>query len=183
MTKQILIFFVCIFGGFCITSISAQNIEVSGVVTDTQKEPIPGANVLVKGTTTGTFTDIDGRFSIMTAPDAVLDFSSIGFLDKSVKVGGKSVLDVILENDTESIEETVVIAYGTANKASITAALSSVKTDELLTSPATSVTNMLAGNIPGVSAVQTSGQPGKDAATDALRLKLQIGRASCRERV
>ena len=169
MTKQILIFFVCIFGGFCITSISAQNIEVSGVVTDTQKEPIPGANVLVKGTTTGTFTDIDGRFSIMTAPDAVLDFSSIGFLDKSVKVGGKSVLDVILENDTESIEETVVIAYGTANKASITGALSSVKTDELLKSPATSVTNMLAGNIPGVSAVQTSGQPGKDAATIYIR--------------
>ena len=169
MTKQILVFFVCLLGGFCITGISAQTLEVKGTVTDALKEPIPGANVLVRGTTVGTFTDIDGHFSIMTTPDAVLDISSLGFLDKSIKVDGRTVLDVILENDTESIEETVVIAYGTASKATVTGALSSVQTDDLLKSPATSVTNMLAGSLPGVAAVQTSGQPGKDAATIYIR--------------
>lgn len=169
MTKQILVFLVCLLGGFCSAGISAQTLEVRGTVTDRQNEPIPGTNVLVRGTTVGTFTDIDGHFSIVTAPDAVLDFSSLGFLDKSVKINGNAYLDVVLENDMESIEETVVIAYGTASKASVTGALSSVKTDDLLKSPVTSVTNMLAGSLPGVSAVQTSGQPGRDAATIYIR--------------
>lgn len=169
MTKQILVFILCLLGCVCGVGTYAQTLEVSGVVTDSRKEPIPGTNVLVMGTTVGTFTDVDGRYTIKVAQDAVLEFSSLGFLDKSVKVGGKTVLDVILDNDTESIQETVVIAYGTASKASVTGALASVQTDELLKSPATSVTNMLAGNLPGVSAVQTSGQPGKDAATIYIR--------------
>jgi len=169
MTKQILVFLSFLLGGFCIPCISAQNIEVKGQVTDNRMEPIPGANVLIKGTTVGTFADIDGYYTIETAPDAELEFSSIGFLTRSVKVNGQAVLDVILESDTESIEETVVIAYGTRSKATVTGALSSVGTEELLKSPATSVTNMLAGSLPGVSAVQTSGQPGKDAATIYIR--------------
>ena len=169
MTKQLIVFIACLLGGFCSTGIYAQTLDVTGTVTDNLLEPIPGANVLIKGTTVGTFTDIDGNYAIMTAPDAVLEFSSLGFLNRSIKVNGKAVLDVILESDTESIEETVVIAYGTKSKASITGALSSVETKQLLKSPATSVTNMLAGSLPGVSAVQTSGQPGKDAATIYIR--------------
>ena len=98
MTKQILVFLVCLLGGFCSAGISAQTLEVRGTVTDRQNEPIPGTNVLVRGTTVGTFTDIDGHFSIVTAPDAVLEFSSIGFLDKSVKINGNAYLDVVLEN-------------------------------------------------------------------------------------
>ena len=125
MTKKLIVFIACLLGGFCSTGIYAQTIEVTGTVTDKLLEPIPGANVLIKGTTVGTFTDIDGNYAIMTAPDAVLEFSSLGFLNRSIKVNGKAVLDVILESDTESIEETVVIAYGTKSKASITGALSS----------------------------------------------------------
>ena len=169
MTKQLLVFFVCLLGGICSTGISAQNIEVRGKVTDDRMEPIPGANVMIQGTTVGTFTDIDGNYAIMTDPEAVLEISSIGFMDRSVNVSGRTVLDVVLESDTESIEETVVIAYGTKSKATITGAMSSVGTEELLKSPAVSVTNMLAGSLPGVSAVQTSGQPGKDAATIYIR--------------
>ena len=169
MTKQLLVFFVCLLGGICSTGISAQNIEVRGKVTDDRMEPIPGANVMIQGTTVGTFTDIDGNYAIMTDPEAVLEISSIGFMDRSVNVSGRTVLDVVLESDMESIEETVVIAYGTKSKATITGAMSSVGTEELLKSPAVSVTNMLAGNLPGVSAVQTSGQPGKDAATIYIR--------------
>ena len=169
MTKQILVYFLCLFGCVCGVGTYAQTLEVRGIVTDSSKEPIPGTNVLVRGTTVGTFTDIDGQFTITVAPDAVLEFSSLGFLDSSVKVSGRTFLEVILESDSESIQETVVIAYGTANKATVTGALSSVQTDDLLQSPTVSVTNMLAGNIPGVSAVQRSGQPGKDAATIYIR--------------
>ena len=169
MIKQLLVFIVCLFGGLGLTGISAQNIEVKGKVTDNRMEPIPGANVMIQGPTVGTFTDIDGNYAIMTDAKSVLEFSSIGFMDRSINVSGRSVLDVVLESDTESIEETVVIAYGTKTKATITGALSSVGTEDLLKSPATSVTNMLAGSLPGVSAVQTSGQPGKDAATLYIR--------------
>ena len=166
MIERLLFFFALILGSI---GTYAQTMEVRGRVTDDRMEPIPGVNVLIKGSTAGTFTDVDGNYTIMTVPDAVLKFSSLGFLDKSVKVGGRTVLDVVLSGDTESLEETVVIAYGTRSKASVTGALASVGTEELLKSPAVSVTNMLAGNIPGVSAVQTSGQPGKDAATLYIR--------------
>lgn len=166
MIERLLFFFALILGSI---GTYAQTMEVRGRVTDDRMEPIPGVNVLIKGSTAGTFTDVDGNYTIMTVPDAVLKFSSLGFLDNSVKVGGRTVLDVVLSGDTESLEETVVIAYGTRSKASVTGALASVGTEELLKSPAVSVTNMLAGNIPGVSAVQTSGQPGKDAATLYIR--------------
>lgn len=169
MTKHIIVFIVCLLGGVFCWDIHAQSIVVTGTVTDEMMEPIPGTNVLVKGTAVGTFTDIDGNYSITTTSDAELVFSSLGFTDRSIKVNGMAVIDVILQTDSESIEETVVIAYGTQAKATVTGALTSVGTQELLKSPATSVTNMLAGTMPGVSAVQTSGQPGKDAASIYIR--------------
>lgn len=170
MRKQLMAFFAYVsVSCFCVPSLMGQSLMVRGVVTDEAREPVPGANVLVSGTVSGTFTDVDGRYSIDVAPDAVLEFSAIGFVDKSVRVGGKAVHDVILESDSESLEETVVIAYGTKSKTSVTGALSSVQTEDLLKSPAASVTNMLAGAMPGVSAVQTSGQPGRDAAKIYIR--------------
>ena len=148
---------------------SAQTLEVSGFVSDIYGEPIPGVNVLAKGTAAGTFTDIDGNYSLETSASAVLEFSALGFKTVQEKVAGRSVINVSMKNDTESLEETVVVAYGTASKASITGALSSVTTEDLLKSPAASVTNMLAGSVPGVASVQSSGQPGKDAATIYIR--------------
>jgi len=169
MKRKFKIFLACLSGCLCVPLLSAQTLTVTGVVTDNMKEPIPGVNIMVKGTTTGTFTDIDGNYVIETDATAVLEFSALGFLNKTVDVNGRSKIDVILESDTETLEETVVIAYGTQKKATITGALSSVDTEDLLKSPATSVTNMLAGSMPGVSAVQTTGQPGKDAATIYIR--------------
>ena len=156
---------------FCLSLqfLHAQRITVKGTVTDKYSEPVPVANVQVKGTSTGTFTDIDGNFEIVVDANAALVFSSIGFKDKEVQVKGLAVLNVILEDDSESLEETVVIAYGTKSKATITGALSSVQTEDLIKSPVSSVTNMLAGNIPGVASVQSSGQPGKDAAAIYIR--------------
>lgn len=166
MKKQLLVFLLCCLSILCL---SAQDFTVKGVVTDNQGEPIPGANVMVKGTTTGTFTDIDGNFVLETEPAAVLEISSIGFQTKTVAVNGKAIIEVILESDSESLEETVVIAYGTKSKATITGALSSVDTEDLMKSPTASVTNMLAGSMPGVASVQSSGQPGKDAAAIYIR--------------
>lgn len=167
--KQLKIFLVCMISCFCVHTLTAQTLAVRGVVTDSYAVPIPGVNVMVKGTVTGTFTDVDGNYAITTDAKSVLEFSSLGFLNQEVKVDGRSVINVTLESDTESLEETVVVAYGTAAKATITGALSSVTTEDLLTSPAASVTNMLAGSMPGISSVQSSGQPGKDAATIYIR--------------
>lgn len=166
MKKQLLVFLLCCLSIQCLC---AQDFTVKGIVTDNQGEPIPGANVMVKGTTTGTFTDIDGNYVLEAEPTAILEISSIGFQTRTVAVNGKAVIDVILEPDSESLEETVVIAYGTKSKATITGALSSVETEDLMKSPTASVTNMLAGSMPGVSSVQSSGQPGKDAATIYIR--------------
>ena len=167
--KQLKVFLVCMIGCFVSQILSAQTLTIKGVVTDSYAEPIPGVNVVVKGTVTGTFTDVDGNYTITADSKSVLEFSSLGFLAQEVSVGGRAVINVVLESDTESLEETVVVAYGTATKATITGALSSVTTDDLLKSPATSVTNMLAGSMPGVASVQSSGQPGKDAATIYIR--------------
>lgn len=167
--KQLKVFLVCMIGCFVSQILSAQTLTIKGVVTDSYAEPIPGVNVVVKGTVTGTFTDVDGNYKITADSKSVLEFSSLGFLAQEVSVGGRAVINVVLESDTESLEETVVVAYGTATKATITGALSSVTTDDLLKSPATSVTNMLAGSMPGVASVQSSGQPGKDAATIYIR--------------
>ena len=165
--KIFLLIFSC-----CLLSLlpaSAQDLTVRGIVNDMYGEPIPGVNVLAKNTAAGTFTDVDGNYILDTDASAVLEFSSIGFRTVQVKVDGRPVINISMEADTESLEETVVVAYGTASKASITGALSSVSTEDLLKSPAASVTNMLAGNIPGVTSVQSSGQPGKDAAAIYIR--------------
>lgn len=150
---------------------SQKGIEIKGKVIDRVfNESIPGANITVKNTQIGTITDLDGNYSIIV-PDkkSVLVVSFIGLTTKEIEVGDKRVIDVYLSEDTQTLDEVVVIAYGTQNKGLVTSAISSVDTKELLKSPVNSVTNMLAGNLPGVASVQSSGQPGKDAATIYVR--------------
>lgn len=148
----------------------AQDIEVKGRVIDAAlKEGIPGANIMVKGTTTGTITDMDGNYSIVVDKNSTLVFSFIGYVEQTVPVNGKTLINVTLSDETQALEEVVVIAYGTKSKATITGALSSIDTKELVKSPTASVTNALAGAVPGISAVQNTGQPGKDAAQIFVR--------------
>lgn len=147
-----------------------QTFSVKGKVVDPLDEGIPGVNIMVKGTTIGTITDFDGNYSIeVPNKDAVLFFSFIGYINQEIKVKNQRVINVILKDDSQALEEVVVVAYGTKSKATITGALSSVETKELLKSPVASVTNALAGSLPGVSSVQTTGQPGKDAASIYVR--------------
>lgn len=148
-----------------------QGITVTGTVTDgVMNTGFPGATVTVKDTAIGQVTDLDGKYTItVPSTESVLVFSFLGYAEQEVVVGNRTVIDVTLLEDSEAVEEVVVIAYGTQNKGLVTSAISSVNTKELVKSPAASVTNMLAGAMPGVSAVQTTGQPGADAASIQVR--------------
>lgn len=142
---------------------SAQTI-VTGHIVDETNEPIIGANVMVKGTTTGVISDIDGNFSIRVSnhKNAVLQISYIGFSPMDVPLKGRKHVEVTLKEDATELEEVTVVAYGVQKKETLTGSISSVKTDELLVSPNASVANSLAGKITGFSSVQSSGQPGAE---------------------
>jgi TonB-linked SusC/RagA family outer membrane protein len=137
------------------------DILVTGKVTDEESNPIPGANVLIKGTTLGTSTDSDGRFSI-NAPDAnsVLVVTFIGYLSKEVVVGSQTEINIILQSDIKQLSEVVVVGYGTQKKASVTGAISSVSAKEISTQPVVNVAQALQGRIAGVSVVN-NGSPGE----------------------
>ena len=143
---------------------------VTGVVTDGTGEPIIGATVQVKGGTLGVITDIDGRYAI-NVPDknVTLIISYIGYRSQEIKLNGRKSLNIRLLEDIQSLEEVTVVAYGVQKKATLTGAISSVGTDALLKSPSASVANSLAGQLPGVSSMQASGQPGADDAKIFVR--------------
>ncbi|MCM4168488.1 TonB-dependent receptor P26 [Arenibacter antarcticus] len=133
---------------------------ITGVVLDETGMPIPGANVLVKGTTIGAVTDFDGNYSINAASDAVLVFSYIGYRSVEVPVNGQSAVDVSLETDVTALEEIVVVGYGTQRKQDLTGAVSVVKTDDLAKQPSGQVTSQLQGRASGVT-ITGGGQPGE----------------------
>ena len=106
------------------------DVNVSGTVRDTNGEPIPGVTVSVAGTTIGTTTDLDGKYSLSLPEGSTLVFSFIGFISQSIPIGDRSVLEVVLAEDMQNLEEVVVIGYGTQKKAEVTSAVSSVSEDE-----------------------------------------------------
>lgn len=150
-----------------------EGITIKGkVIDETLKEPVPGANVSVKGTTIGTITDFDGNFTIVVPnKKSVLVFSFMGYQTQEIVAGDRKTINVTMKEDAQSLAEVeiVAIAYGNQDKKMLTSAVASIDNKELLKSPVTSVTNMLSGALPGVSSVQTTGQPGKDAATIYVR--------------
>ena len=136
--------------------------EITGTVSDTNNEPLPGVTVLLRGTTTGTVTDIDGSFSLMVpAQGAILDFSFIGYKTQSIEVGNQSELSVIIEEDIAGLEEVVVIGYGTQKKESLTSAISQIDSEEIQTTTSSSLAQKLQGKVPGLQIRQNSGQPGE----------------------
>ena len=133
---------------------------VSGqVITD--EGPVPGVNVIVKGTTTGAATDFDGNYTIENVPsDAVLEFSFIGYVTQSVPVNGRSRIDVSLASDSQALEEVVVIGYGTVKKSDATGAVEAIGSKDFTTANAASPAQILRGKVAGVQVTQTSGEPG-----------------------
>ena len=113
-----------------LVSILPEQSNVSGTVTDVEGIPLPGATVVVKGTTTGTTADFDGNFTIAAGSDATLIFSYIGYKRTEVRVDGKSTVNVALEEDSALLDEVVVVGYGTQKKGEVTAAISSVQAEQ-----------------------------------------------------
>lgn len=155
-----------IVGLLCICSTAAtfaQTATVSGVVKDDTGEPVIGAGVLVKGTTLGTITDIDGYFSFRADDlNGVLVVSFVGMETQEIPMKGKGTFDIVLKSSNTLLEEVQVVAYGAQKKVTLTGSISSVNTDELLKVPTASIGNMLSGVLSGVSSIQSSGQPGGD---------------------
>lgn len=138
----------------------AQGDQVSGVVKDATGEALIGANVLVKGTTNGTITDFDGKFSLSDVKsDDILVFSYIGCISQEIKVGNQKKFDVTLKDDSQALEEVVVIGYGTVKRKDLTGSVISVGADKLAAVPVASATEALTGKMAGVQITTTEGSP------------------------
>lgn len=158
----------------------AQAIAVKGKVTNDKAEPMPNASVLVKGTTTGVTTGDDGTFGI-NVPDtrSVLVISAIGYQTREVTVGNQTNIDVVLlAAESGELESVVVVGYGTQKKVTVTGAVAQVKGSELEKSPAVNLSNSLAGRLPGITAMNGSGEPGYDGSTIRIRGTNTLGNTS-----
>ncbi|SHI46326.1 TonB-linked outer membrane protein, SusC/RagA family [Pseudozobellia thermophila] len=137
---------------------------ISGMVTDADGAPLPGANIIEKGTTNGTQTDFDGNFTLnVSDAQAVIIVSYIGFATKEIPLNGSTSVSVSLEEDAAGLEEVVVVAYGTVKKSDLTGAVSSIKTDEINATPSARLDDALRGKVSGVQITPTSSQPGAAA--------------------
>ena len=154
----------CVFVSLFLTtfiSFSQNNFKVTGKVTDESGKPLQSVTVQVKGTTTGTSTSADGTFAI-TAPSgtAILVFSSIGFTEREVPLNNKAVVNLSMENLASSLQDVVVVGYGTRKKTDVTGAVSSITGDKLRSVPTTNLTSALQGRIAGIEASASSFRPG-----------------------
>ena len=134
--------------------------KITGTVRDASGQPIIGANVMVKGTTNGTITDLDGHFTLEAPEGSTLQISYIGYTNQEIPVGDRSVLSVALREDTQALDEVVVVGYGTMKKSDLTGSISNIKSDKLLNRPVANITQSLQGKMAGVEVFQNSGAPG-----------------------
>ncbi len=158
----------------CSAGLSAQNVSfpVSGMVRDESGTPLPGVSVYVENTTIGASTDITGAFTLkVPSENSVLTFSCIGYTDRKIPVSGRKELNVVLAEDSQLLEETVVVGYGVQKKESSVAAISQVKGEDLTRVNQANIATALSGQIAGVSVVQQNGQPGDESQSILIRGK------------
>lgn len=142
-------------------TVAQQGKKITGVVVDATGEPVIGANVVVKGTTNGTITDFDGNFSIEDVPaGATLQISYIGYLTKEVPVGNQTALQITLTEDSQALDEVVVVGYGTMRKSDVTGSIAVAKGEELTKNQSFSALENLRGKVSGVNIFSNSSQPG-----------------------
>ena len=159
-------------------AIEQQTETCKGVVKDAMGETVIGASVVVKGTTNGTITGIDGDFTLSGVSEgSILVISYVGYVTQEVKFNGQP-LNVILKEDSQTLEEVVVVGYGVQKKANLTGAVATVNAKALESRPVSSVSAAIAGQMPGVTAIQSSGAPGSQAADITIRGKNSINAAS-----
>ena len=157
MKKFLLLLSVCF---LTLGQVWAQSQTVNGtVLSATDDEPVVGASVMVKGTSQGTITDVDGKFSIKVKPDDILVVSFIGMETQEVKAANGVV--VRLRENSEQLEDVIVVAFGTSTRKSFTGSASVVKSEDITKRQTSNITNSLAGQVAGVQGLSTSGQPGE----------------------
>lgn len=164
--------FLCAVLMTCFSSLSyAQNsrFNVKGVVIDEQGEPLIGASVFIKGTSEGVVTDMDGTFALSVHEGAVLTVSYIGYLPKDVEVGNRDNFNITLEPDSKTLEEVVVIGYGTVKKKDLTGSVASVRGDDLAAKKTTTLSNALQGTLSGVLVQRSGNAPGASASSIRVR--------------
>ena len=156
-----------------------QGKKVTGVVVDGTGEPVIGANVVVKGTTNGTITDFDGNYTIEGVPaDGVLVISYIGYLSQEIPVGNQSAINVTLKEDTQTLDEVVVVGYGTMRKSDVTGSISTAKGEEMLKAQNFSALDNLRGKAAGVNIFSNSSQPGAYGSRVVIRGQATINASS-----
>lgn len=158
--KKILVVNIAIFFTFLL---SAQQVTITGIVTDMNNEPLPGVSVIIRGTTRGTATDIDGKYSINVKKGDVLEFSFIGMIKQSVKVDNQTTINIQLVPEAVDLNEIVVIGYGISKKSDLTGAVASIKPEDITNSKIGTVTSALQGLAAGVQVSTGSVKPGGDA--------------------
>jgi TonB-linked SusC/RagA family outer membrane protein len=153
-----------------------QQNQVSGIITDGQGNPLPGVTVLVKGTTIGALTDNAGRYTLSNVPpNSVLVFSFVGSATQEIPVNNRGVIDVTMKEETVGLEEVVVIGYGSQRKVDLTGSVETIKSESIIKQPVAQVSQALVGLTPGLTAIQSSGQPGRDYSTLRIRGTGSIG--------
>lgn len=146
-----------------------KSVVVTGIVKDTKGLPLPGVTVKVKDAKKEMVTNINGRFQLEVPDNAVLQISSIGYQSQEINLNGKNSIEVVLLEDNKNLNEVVIVGYGTQKKASTTAAISTLKGDDINQLPVASINNALAGRVSGVLAFQASGEPGADVSSIRVR--------------
>ena len=162
MVRKILLSLIAVLG-LCVYGF-AQNRQVSGKVADAEGKPVAGATVMVDGTSTGTTTGTDGKFTIAAPADATLAVSFIGYETRKVAVAGKTHVEVVMHEDAQAIENVVVTAFGTTTKKDLTGSIATIRGEELAKRQVSTVSKMLEGAVPGVQLTTATNQPGTDAA-------------------
>lgn len=146
------------------------DLQISGIVTDEKGAPLPAVSVVIKGGTEGTTTDENGKYALTVKdPDAVLLVSSVGYTSQEIAVNGRASINIQLVGSPNSLNEVVVVGYGTQRKATLTGSISQVKGAELVKSPQPNLSNSLAGRFPGVIVNNRSGEPGYDGSSITIR--------------
>lgn len=153
----------------------SQKKNITGVVIDENDEPVIGANVVIKGTTIGTITDFDGRFSLEVSTGDVIEIRYVGYVQQSVVIDAQTSLSIKLIEDRQALDEVVVIGYGVQKKENLVGAVAAIQGEEIASTNAFDVTNAISGRLPGATVIQGSGEPGKDEAQILIRGRSTLG--------
>lgn len=147
----------------CLSTMAWAQMKVTGTVVDMMGEPIIGANVVESGNkTVGTITDLDGKFTLNVSKEATLVITYVGFTEKRVKVNGRSQLTIKLEEDSKTLDEVIVVGYGSVKKSNLTTSVAKISSDAIDGRPITSLSDALSGQLAGVQTQTSSGIPGEE---------------------